>query len=115
MLLNFQTLFLLLNLQILFTEIARVTRFKGRVALLDVSIPTNPFMRFGNSIYFGKVVPLIGGLFSDRAAYKYLPRSVAYLPKPEIIIEMLEQSGFANVKHEQLSGGLTQLFTATRN
>jgi len=103
------------NLQIFFTEIARVTRFKGRVALLDVSIPTNRFVRFGNSIYFGKVIPLIGGLFSDRAAYRYLPRSVAYLPKPEIIIEMLEQSGFADVKHEQLSGGLTQLFSATRN
>ncbi len=103
------------NLKIFFSEIARVTRFKGRVALLDVSIPTNRFVRFGNSIYFGKVVPLIGGLFSDRAAYKYLPRSLAYLPKPEIIVEMLEQSGFTDVKHEQLSGGLTQLFSATRN
>ena len=103
------------SLKTFFTEIARVTRFKGRIALLDVSIPTNRFVRFGNSIYFGKVVPLIGGLFSDRAAYKYLPRSVAYLPKPEIIIEMLEQSGFADVKLEQLSGGLTQLFSATRN
>ncbi|MCX6537068.1 MAG: class I SAM-dependent methyltransferase, partial [Actinobacteria bacterium] len=103
------------NLQTFITEIARVTRFKGRVALLDVSVPTNSFVRFGNSIYFGKIVPLIGGIFSDRAAYKYLPRSVAYLPKPEVIVEMLERSGFADVKHEQLSGGLTQLFTATRN
>lgn len=103
------------NLQTFFTEIARVTRFKGRIALLDVGIPTNRFVRFGNSIYFGKLVPLIGGIFSDRAAYKYLPRSVAYLPKPEIIVEMLERSGFADVKHEQLSGGLTQLFSATRN
>ena len=103
------------NLQTFFTEIARVTRFKGRIALLDVGIPTNRLVRFGNSIYFGKLVPLIGGIFSDRAAYKYLPRSVAYLPKPEIIVEMLERSGFADVKHEQLSGGLTQLFSATRN
>lgn len=103
------------NLQTFFTEIARVTRFKGRIALLDVGIPTNRLVRFGNSIYFGKLVPLIGGIFSDRAAYKYLPRSVAYLPKPEIIVEMLERSGFADVKHQQLSGGLTQLFSATRN
>ncbi len=103
------------NLQTFFTEIARVTRFKGRIALLDVGIPTNRLVRFGNSIYFGKLVPLIGGIFSDRAAYRYLPRSVAYLPKPEIIVEMLERSGFADVKHEQLSGGLTQLFSATRN
>ena len=103
------------NLQTFFTEIARVTRFKGRIALLDVGVPTNRLVRFGNSIYFGKLVPLIGGIFSDRAAYKYLPRSVAYLPKPEIIVEMLERSGFADVKHQQLSGGLTQLFSATRN
>ncbi len=103
------------NLQIFFTEIARVTRFKGRIALLDVGVPTSRFVRFGNSIYFGKIVPLIGGIFSDRAAYKYLPRSVAYLPTPVIITQMLENSGFADVKHEQLSGGLTQLFTATRN
>ena len=103
------------NLQTFFTEIARVTRFKGRIALLDVGIPTNRFVRFGNSIYFGKLVPLIGGIFSDRAAYKYLPRSIAYLPNPKIIVEMLERSGFADVKHEQLSGGLTQLFSATRN
>ncbi len=102
------------DLRIFFAEIARVTRLKGRIALLDVSIPTNRFVRFGNSIYFGKVVPLIGGIFSDRAAYKYLPRSVAYLPKPILIVEMLEQSGFADVEHEQLSGGLTQLFSATR-
>lgn len=102
------------NLPIFFAEIARVTRFKGRIALLDVGIPTNRFVRFGNAIYFGKVVPLIGGLFSNRAAYRYLPRSVAYLPQPTEICAMLERSGFAEVKHEQLSGGLTQLFSATR-
>ena len=103
------------NLQTFFFELARVTRHGGRIALLDVSVPTNPFIRFGNKIYFGKVVPIIGGLFSDRAAYKYLPRSVAYLPKPAELIEMLTKCGFADAQHQQLSGGLTQLIVATRN
>jgi demethylmenaquinone methyltransferase/2-methoxy-6-polyprenyl-1,4-benzoquinol methylase len=103
------------NLQMFFFELARVTRHGGRIALLDVSVPTNPFIRFGNKIYFGKVVPIIGGLFSDRAAYKYLPRSVAYLPKPTELIEMLTKCGFADAQHQQLSGGLTQLIVATRN
>ena len=40
-------------------------------------------MRFGNGIYFGQVVPAIGALLSDGAAYRYLPKSVAYLPSPE--------------------------------
>ena len=103
------------NLQMFFVELASVTRHGGRIALLDVSVPTNRFIRFGNKIYFGRIVPIIGGLFSDRAAYKYLPRSVAYLPEPEQLIAMLKQSGFADAKHTQLSGGLTQLLVATRN
>ena len=102
------------NLQIFFIELARVTRSGGRIALLDVSVPTNRFIRFGNGIYFGKIVPLIGGLFSDRAAYRYLPKSVAYLPPSKDLISMLVQSGFNDVTHQQLSGGLTQLLVATR-
>ncbi|MFM8249091.1 MAG: ubiquinone/menaquinone biosynthesis methyltransferase [Acidimicrobiaceae bacterium] len=103
------------NLQMFFIELARVTRHGGRIALLDVSVPTNRLIRFGNSIYFGRIVPIIGGLFSNRAAYRYLPRSVAYLPEPDQLIAMLKQSGFADAKHTQLSGGLTQLLVATRN
>jgi demethylmenaquinone methyltransferase / 2-methoxy-6-polyprenyl-1,4-benzoquinol methylase len=103
------------NLQMFFTELARVTRHGGRIALLDVSVPTNRIIRFGNSIYFGRIVPIIGGLFSNRAAYRYLPRSVAYLPEPDQLIAMLKQSGFADATHTHLSGGLTQLLVATRN
>ena len=97
-----------------FTELARVVRPAGRIALLDVSVPRNPLVRFGNAIYFGRVVPLIGGLLSDRAAYRYLPRSVSYLPPVGDLIEQLERCGFRDVEHRQLSGGLTQLITATR-
>ena len=103
------------NLQMFFIELARVTRHGGRIALLDVGVPTNRLIRFGNSIYFGRIVPIIGGLFSNRAAYRYLPRSVAYLPEPDQLVAMLKQSGFADAKHTQLSGGLTQLLVATRN
>jgi len=104
----------LVDLQIFFDELARVTKPLGRIALLDVGVPSKALLRFGNSIYFGKIVPLIGGLLSNRAAYKYLPRSVAYLPDPAKLREMLTRAGFKNVEHRQLSGGLTQLLTATR-
>lgn len=97
-----------------FRELARVTRTGGRISLLDVSTPTNPLIRAGNAFYFGKVVPFIGALLSDRAAYRYLPRSVSYLPTPHEMQRILADAGFADVKHRQLSGGLTQLLTATR-
>ena len=63
-----------------FTELARVVRPGGRVALLDVWTPSNRILRAGHTVYFGQVVPRIGAVLSDRDAYRYLPRSVAYLP-----------------------------------
>lgn len=104
----------LVDLPMFFNEIARVTRVGGRIALLDVDIPNNRLIRLGNSFYFGKVVPRIGGLLSNRAAYDYLPRSVAYLPSAEILCSMIAAAGFANVEHFQLTGGLTQLLLGTR-
>lgn len=105
----------LVDLDTFFRELHRVVRPNGRISLLDVGVPHNPLVRFGNGIYFGRIVPLIGGLLSDRAAYRYLPKSVAYLPEPATLVAMLESAGFEHVVHRQLSGGLTQLLHATRS
>ncbi len=54
----------------------------GRIALLDASEPDNRVVRAGHGLYFNRVVPLIGGTLSNKAAYSYLPKSMAYLPAP---------------------------------
>jgi demethylmenaquinone methyltransferase/2-methoxy-6-polyprenyl-1,4-benzoquinol methylase len=105
----------LTDLEAFFHELARVVRPGGRIALLDVGIPRNPVIRFGNSIYFGKIVPKIGALLSDGAAYRYLPKSVAYLPEPGRMVEMLRAAGFSDAGHRLLSGGLTQQLLGTRD
>jgi demethylmenaquinone methyltransferase/2-methoxy-6-polyprenyl-1,4-benzoquinol methylase len=97
-----------------FAECARVLRPRGRVALLEVSEPTNPVLRFGHATYFGRVVPLVGGLVSDRAAYRYLPKSVAYLPPEPELIQQLTAAGFPDVRRTPLSVGIAQLLTGTR-
>jgi demethylmenaquinone methyltransferase/2-methoxy-6-polyprenyl-1,4-benzoquinol methylase len=104
----------LVDLDRFFAECARVIRPGGRVALLDVGVPHNPLVRTGNNIYFGRIVPRIGALLSNGPAYRYLPRSVAYLPDRGVLVEKLRAAGFPDAVHHQLSGGLTQLMTGTR-
>jgi demethylmenaquinone methyltransferase / 2-methoxy-6-polyprenyl-1,4-benzoquinol methylase len=98
----------------LFRETARVLRPGGRAAFLDASVPDNRLMRAGHGVYFHHVVPIIGATLSNREAYRYLPRSMAYLPEPSEMVAMLGASGFAEVERTQLSGGLTQLLLGTR-
>ncbi len=105
----------LLDLPTFFAELGRVVRPGGRIALLDVSVPRNPVIRWGNGIYFGKIVPKIGAALSDGPAYAYLPKSVAYLPEPDEMLASLADAGFSDATHAQLSGGLTQLMVATRD
>ena len=104
----------LVELAPFFGELARVLRPGGRIALLEVATPPNPVMRWGHGVYFGKVVPLIGGLISDASAYRYLPRSVAYLPDPDEMRSMIADAGFTDVDRRLLSGGVAQLLPATR-
>ena len=95
-------------------ELTRVLRPGGRIALLEVDRPRNPVLRLGHGIYFGRVVPFIGGLLSDRDAYRYLPRSVAYLPPEADLLATIAAAGFVEVVKDRCSGGIAQLLTASR-
>ena len=104
----------LVELPAFFAELARVVRPGGRVALLEVATPANRLLRAGHGAYFGTVVPRIGGLLSDPAAYRYLPRSVAYLPPTAELVASIEAAGFTGVRRTLLTGGASQLLLATR-
>jgi demethylmenaquinone methyltransferase/2-methoxy-6-polyprenyl-1,4-benzoquinol methylase len=97
-----------------FHEFGRIVRPGGRISLLEVSEPDSGLLLTGHRIWFRKVVPLIGGLLSDQSAYRYLPRSTAYLPSTDELRALLHAAGFSAVNRRALSGGLSQLITATR-
>jgi demethylmenaquinone methyltransferase/2-methoxy-6-polyprenyl-1,4-benzoquinol methylase len=102
-----------LDIEKLFNEFARVTKRRGRIAILEVGEPRGAFRRAGHHVYFHKVVPLVGGLISDKDAYRYLPESTAYLPPTSRLLAMLEEAGFS-AHAENLMMGATQLIVGTR-
>ena len=95
-----------------FAELARVIRPGGRISLLDAAEPEHKVLRWGHRIYFQKVVPRIGGLLSDRAAYTYLPKSLAYMPEWSELKQQLSAAGFVNIERRVFVGA--HLMTATR-
>jgi demethylmenaquinone methyltransferase/2-methoxy-6-polyprenyl-1,4-benzoquinol methylase len=95
-------------------ETARVLRPGGRIALLEVDAPTSTVLRTGYDVWFTKVVPRLGAALSDRDAYEYLPRSVAYLPPRPVLRRMVADAGYSAVGVRPLAGGLSQLIYATR-
>jgi demethylmenaquinone methyltransferase/2-methoxy-6-polyprenyl-1,4-benzoquinol methylase len=98
----------------LFAEFARVLRPGGRIAAIEVAEPKGRVLRSGHHFYFHKVVPMIGGWLSDRDAYRYLPRSTAYLPPTSELLAMLGAAGFDETKMDPLGLGAAQLLMAVR-
>lgn len=96
-------------------EAARVLRPGGRLALLEVDEPASALARWGHDLYFRRLVPLIGGLLSDRAAYAYLPQSTAYLPPAPEILRLIAAAGFREAVKRPLSGGIAQVLFAVRS
>ena len=75
-------------------EIHRVLAPNGRIGILECNQPDG-LSGFGYGIYFQHILPLLGGLISgDRAAYKYLPESVARFPRPTQMLKMMAEAGF---------------------
>jgi demethylmenaquinone methyltransferase / 2-methoxy-6-polyprenyl-1,4-benzoquinol methylase len=98
----------------LFDEFARVLEPGGRVSLLETAEPTSRALRASHRLYFRAVVPAVGGLLSDREAYRYLPRSSAYLPVTETLLAMLGERGFRDVRRRELGLGAAQLISGQR-
>ncbi len=100
------------NLKVGLQEMYRVTKSGGRIAILEASMPQNTILRALFSLYFGKIVPIIGKLFSkDARAYNYLPESVKVFPEGLEFVKILENIGFKKVKWQPLTFGACAFYT----
>jgi demethylmenaquinone methyltransferase / 2-methoxy-6-polyprenyl-1,4-benzoquinol methylase len=104
----------LVDLAAFFSECARVLRSGGRLAVLDAATPGNALARSGHSLWFGRVVPWLGGRMSEPAAYRYLAASTVYLPNPVALGSLARDAGFTDVVVADLTLGAVRLLTATK-
>lgn len=96
-------------------EFYRVLKKEGRLVILELSVPQNALFRMGYHSYFHYILPLWGKLVSkDRAAYNYLPESVAKFPKNEAFLQKMRDVGFKNTMAKPLSFGIATIFVATK-
>jgi demethylmenaquinone methyltransferase / 2-methoxy-6-polyprenyl-1,4-benzoquinol methylase len=97
------------------SELFRILRPQGWLAVLEFSRPTNPLFRALFGLYFTKVLPLLGGVISgSKSAYNYLPDSVQKFPDQRELSLLMERAGFVEVTYEDLTGGIAALHMARR-
>ncbi|MHB8690661.1 MAG: bifunctional demethylmenaquinone methyltransferase/2-methoxy-6-polyprenyl-1,4-benzoquinol methylase UbiE [Solirubrobacteraceae bacterium] len=92
-------------------ELARVVRPGGRVVVLEMTTPVRPPLSTFFSLWFDRIVPLLGRVAGDPDAYNYLPNSVKRFPAPDKLAEMLWDAGLRDVRYVLTAGGIIALHT----
>jgi demethylmenaquinone methyltransferase/2-methoxy-6-polyprenyl-1,4-benzoquinol methylase len=96
-------------------EIRRVLQPTGTIAILEFTEPKPGWFGDLYRWYFRAVLPRIGGIISgDRAAYSYLPKSVARFFQPEEFRELIAKSGFQKVEARVWTSGTVALHTGVK-
>ena len=99
------------HLELGLSEMYRVLTPGGKLIILELSVPSNRFIRWFYKLYFLKILPFIGGLVSGhRGAYEYLPASVLRFPAPDKFMEIMKSSGFDVVEHRSLTMGICRMY-----
>ncbi|HEY3307481.1 MAG TPA: bifunctional demethylmenaquinone methyltransferase/2-methoxy-6-polyprenyl-1,4-benzoquinol methylase UbiE [Desulfuromonadaceae bacterium] len=95
-------------------EMRRVLRPGGRMIILEFSTPRSQLFRQIYYFYFRRLLPMVGGLFSRYNAYKYLPDSVLEFPSIEEFSNTIRETGFENVKVQELTFGIASIYVAEK-
>jgi demethylmenaquinone methyltransferase/2-methoxy-6-polyprenyl-1,4-benzoquinol methylase len=94
-------------------EMARVVRPGGRVVVLEITTPHKPPLSTFFSLWFDRIVPLLGRVTGEDQAYSYLPSSVKRFPGPRDLGTVLVGAGLTDVRWILTAGGIIALHSGT--
>jgi demethylmenaquinone methyltransferase / 2-methoxy-6-polyprenyl-1,4-benzoquinol methylase len=95
-------------------EMARVVKPGGRVVVLEITTPRKPPLSTFYSLWFDRIVPLIGRVTGENEAYTYLPNSVKRFPGPEGLAAAMERAGLREIRWILTAGGIIALHVGTK-
>lgn len=90
-------------------EMARVVAPGGRVVVLEITTPTGPPLSTFLDMWFDRIVPVLGRVAGDAAAYSYLPSSVRRFPPPAALADAMWAAGLGNIRWVLTAGGIIAL------
>jgi demethylmenaquinone methyltransferase / 2-methoxy-6-polyprenyl-1,4-benzoquinol methylase len=96
------------------SEMTRVLRPGGRLVILEITQPTRPPLSLFYSLWFDRIVPLLGAFSSEPEAYSYLPESVRSFPPPPRLAEMMDAAGLDRIRWTVLAGGIIAIHSGVR-
>lgn len=94
-------------------ELARVVRPGGHVVILEATSPQRPPLSSFFSLWFDRVVPVLGRVAGDADAYTYLPNSVRRFPAPDELAARMTAAGLTAVRYVITAGGIIALHVGT--
>jgi demethylmenaquinone methyltransferase/2-methoxy-6-polyprenyl-1,4-benzoquinol methylase len=95
-------------------ELHRVLRPGGQIGILECNQPDGA-LGSAYSLYFKKVLPVIGGILSgDKAAYAYLPASVERFPRAPRMLQLIGEAGYIKASWTSYTFGTAGLYRATK-
>jgi demethylmenaquinone methyltransferase / 2-methoxy-6-polyprenyl-1,4-benzoquinol methylase len=95
-------------------EMARVLRPGGRAVVLEITRPRREPLASFYSVWFDRLVPMVGSVAGDSSAYSYLPESVRTFPGPEDLAAKMDAAGFESIRWLLLAGGIIAVHSGVK-